>query len=200
MRRGTKSGTWIRNPIPACYGPRGGKLGGSPSPCRRPQFPAPIPGLFGFGPTACISAAADALTNFSMMMAPCVEHDLTVEACVQNGAQDRASPSLMELACLGLARSISLYSNLILDVILGLDCLGLALTWPQVQYNLEKYTNCSAAQLFSWVERFNFNIVDTLSVPEAKGEYVRAPPPPHFVWLALARVPPATIRVHQHIQ
>jgi hypothetical protein len=104
----------------------------------------------------------------------------------------------MGLACFGLARSFYLYGNLILNVILGL--LELALSWPQVQYNLEKYTNCSAAQLFSWVERFNFNIVDTLLVPEAKGEYVRAPPPPHFVWLALARVPPATIRVHQHIQ
>ena len=123
VRQGTKGGsTWIRNPIPACYGPTGGGLGNSPAPCHRAQFPPPIPGLFGFGPTACIVASADALTNFSMLVKPCMEQGWNTTACVK--------------------------------------------------YNLKKYTNCSFAELFSWVERFNFNIVDTLKVPDAIGDYV----------------------------
>ena len=52
VRTGTKPAgtTWIRNPIPACYGQLGG---GEMSACDGPQFPPPIPGLFGFGPARC---------------------------------------------------------------------------------------------------------------------------------------------------
>ena len=52
VRTGTEpAGTmWIRNPIPACYGQLGG---GEMSACDGPQFPPPIPGLFGFGPARC---------------------------------------------------------------------------------------------------------------------------------------------------
>lgn len=50
--------TWTRNPIPACNDfPR---LGGHNHECAGPMFEPPIPGLYGFGPGACASAAADA--------------------------------------------------------------------------------------------------------------------------------------------
>lgn len=51
---GTKpaGSTWIRNPIPACYGPGGGA---EMTDCDGPQFPPAIPGLFGFGPGRCTS-------------------------------------------------------------------------------------------------------------------------------------------------
>lgn len=50
--------TWTRNPIPACNDfPR---LGGHNHECAGPMFEPPIPGLYGFGPGACASAAKDA--------------------------------------------------------------------------------------------------------------------------------------------
>lgn len=54
VNTGTKpaGSTWIRNPIPACYGPGGGA---EMTDCDGPQFPPPIPGLFGFGPGRCTS-------------------------------------------------------------------------------------------------------------------------------------------------
>ena len=54
---------------------------------------------------------------------------------VGSGAQDRASPNVMGLASLGLEIGIfcdSLYSVLPLNVILGLDFFGRALSRPQV--------------------------------------------------------------------
>ena len=60
------------------------------------------------------------------------------EVCswVRSGAQDRAGPNFMRLASLGPDISILcgfLHSVLLLNAILGLDFLGLALSWPQVR-------------------------------------------------------------------
>ena len=53
VKTGTKpaGSTWTRNPIPACYGDDGG---GFMSDCDGPQFPPPIPGIWGFGPARCV--------------------------------------------------------------------------------------------------------------------------------------------------
>ena len=96
--------TWIRNPIPACAGPLGG---GEMSECSAPQFPPPIPGLFGFGPARCVGTLP---SNFSQ---------------------------ILKLR------------------------------------NLVKILNCSLSEYWTWIDLFNFNIVDTLKVPDvAPGDYV----------------------------
>jgi hypothetical protein len=56
---------------------------------------------------------------------------------VRHGAQDRASPSFVGLARLALNIGVFcgfLYSMLLFNAISGLDCLGLALSRPQVQH------------------------------------------------------------------
>merc|ERR1712048_236568 len=45
---------WRKNPVPACNTPISG--GAVKSPCKGPIFPAPIPGVYGFGPGACGSS------------------------------------------------------------------------------------------------------------------------------------------------
>lgn len=47
--------TWTKNPIPACGDFfTGGAFNGAAY-CKKPQFPPPIPGLFGFGVGSCFA-------------------------------------------------------------------------------------------------------------------------------------------------
>ena len=55
-----KNSQWKRNPIPACAGCAGGV--GTPD-CPAPQFPPPLPGLYGYGSAACFQGSAGAGGN-----------------------------------------------------------------------------------------------------------------------------------------
>ena len=54
------------------------------------------------------------------------------DAAVAGGALGMACPSVWGLAGLGLAGVIFLYGVLLLNAVLGWECFGLALSWPQV--------------------------------------------------------------------
>ena len=121
VKEGTKpaGSTWIRNPIPACYGPGGGA---EMSDCDGPQFPPAIPGLYGFGPGRCTSGLP---YNFRGQHKYCTPHSL--------------SSSKLRTLSERLSRCAD---------------------------------NCSLQEYEYWLDLFNFNIVDTLKVPDVPGEYV----------------------------
>ena len=83
MQTGTtpKNSQWTRNPIPACVTRTNGG-GGARSPCVMPQFPPPIPNLYGwFGVSFSLSSP-----ELSAKLSA-VTHELSLLACV---GQDNA--------------------------------------------------------------------------------------------------------------
>ena len=126
VKEGTKpaGSTWIRNPIPACYGPGGGA---EMSDCDGPQFPPAIPGLYGFGPGRCTSGLP---YNFRGQHKYCTPHSLSLIVWFSSKLRT-------------LSERLSRCAD-----------------------------NCSLQEYEYWLDLFNFNIVDTLKVPDVPGEYV----------------------------